>query len=413
MFSCSTTCKRLVQSIHHLESGTSFAGDDESLRCFMKIRIMSCPLVLRSTLGLSLMLVWPLALGAQEFGAVASDLQTLNAGHSSLESRLHEHSRTDTDGGLAFHRDEAQPVLLAQLDEPAKHASIQSSGVIAVIYPDLGEPYRSIFANIIEGIQEDAKVRVRSYAIGPNLDATELNWQLKHSGTKVVIALGRQGLKMASRLDRNIAVVVGGVLSVPEADSNNLTGISLTPDPALLFQRLKSLLPAIRRVTVIYDQHNEWLIKVARDAARAQGLELVAREARDMATAARFYEAAFAAADSRHDAVWLPQDSTTVEESTILPLVLKESWNSGVPVFSSSFLHVKKGALFALYPNNLEMGRDLTATALAVLDGEPHKRGISLLREVQTAVNLRTASHIGLNISYQQQRSFDFVFPEP
>ena len=35
------------------------------------------------------------------------------------------------------------------------------------------------------------------------------------------------------------------------------------------------------------------------------------------------------------------------------------------------------------------------------------------LREVHTAVNLRTANHIGLNISYQQQRSFDFVFPEP
>jgi putative ABC transport system substrate-binding protein len=35
------------------------------------------------------------------------------------------------------------------------------------------------------------------------------------------------------------------------------------------------------------------------------------------------------------------------------------------------------------------------------------------LREVHTAVNLRTASHIGLIIGYQQQRSFDFIFPEP
>jgi putative tryptophan/tyrosine transport system substrate-binding protein len=236
---------------------------------------------------------------------------------------------------------------------------------------------------------------------------------LKRNGIKVVIALGRQGLKAASGLDRNIAVVVGGVLSVPESDSSNLPGISLTPDPALLFQRLKSLLPAVKKVTVIYDQHNEWLIRAAREAAKAQGLELVAREARDMAAAARLYEAAFAAADSRRDAVWLPQDATTVEESTILPLVLKESWSSGVPVFSSSFLHVKKGALFALYPNNLEMGRNLAATALAQLGGEPRKRGVALLREVQTAVNLRTASHIGLNISYQQQRSFDFVFPEP
>jgi putative ABC transport system substrate-binding protein len=82
-------------------------------------------------------------------------------------------------------------------------------------------------------------------------------------------------------------------------------------------------------------------------------------------------------------------------------------------VFSSSFLHVRKGAMFALYPNNLGLGRDLASSALATLAGESRKRGVSPLREVLTAVNLRTASHIGLNLDYQQQRSFDFVFPEP
>jgi putative ABC transport system substrate-binding protein len=191
-------------------------------------------------------------------------------------------------------------------------------------------------------------------------------------------------------------------------------GISLTPDPALLFMRLKNLLPAVKRVIVIYDPYrNDWLIKLAREAAKAQGLELVANEARDMASAAHLYEAAFASADSRRDAIWLPQDATTVDENTILPLVLKESWNRGVAVFSSSFLHVKKGALFALYPNNLELGRALASSALGVLAGEPGKKGMLPLREVHTAVNLRTASHIGLNIGYQQQRSFDSVFPEP
>jgi putative tryptophan/tyrosine transport system substrate-binding protein len=364
-----------------------------------------------SVLALSLALACPLAFGSQESASAATDSPAFKIHDSPAELRLPDHFAVDADMETDY--GDAQPIVLAQLDDPAKRADIQAGNAMAVIYPDLGEPYHSIFAKIIDGVQEKAKVRVRSYAIGPNQDVAELNWQLKRSGTKVVIALGRQGLKAASGLDREIAVVVGGVLSVPEADSNTLTGISLTPDPALLFQRLKSLLPAVKRVTVIYDQHNEWLIRVAREAAKAQGLELVAREARDMASAARLYEATFASTDSRRDAVWLPQDSITAEESTILPLVLKESWSSGVPVFSSSFLHVKKGALFALYPNNLEMGRNLAATALAVLGGEPRKRGVSLLREVQTAVNLRTASHIGLNISYQQQRSFDFVFPEP
>jgi putative ABC transport system substrate-binding protein len=309
---------------------------------------------------------------------------------------------------------------LVELDEKLKPKDLQAivgKGSIAVLYPDLGEPYRSVFAKIIEGIEEKARVPVRNYPIAANADIGELNAQLKRNGTKVVIALGRQGLKTATGLDRDLPVVVGGVVSVPEGQNRDLTGVTLTPDPALLFARLKNLLPGVKRVIVVYDpQQNDWLMKLAREAARAHGLELQAHEARDLASAARLYESAFANADPRKDAIWLPQDSTTVDEGTILPLVLKNSWDRGVPVFSSSYLHVKKGALFALYPNNVELGRTLANSALSVLAGDPGKsgkQGIAPLREVHIAVNLRTASHIGLNIGYQQQRSFDSIFPEP
>jgi putative tryptophan/tyrosine transport system substrate-binding protein len=306
------------------------------------------------------------------------------------------------------------PVSLAELGDVTKRVDAHAAGALAVLYPDIGEPYRSVFAKIIEGIEDGARQTVRTYPIGPNQDPAELNGLLKKNGTKVVIALGRQGLKAASSLDSAIPVVVGGVLAIPEAENRSLMGISLTPDPALLFTRLKNLMPGVRRVIVVYNpQHNEWLIKIAREAARTHGVELATYEARDLAAAARAYETAFASADSRRDAVWLPQDATTVDENTILPLVLKESWNRNVPVFSSSFLHVKKGALFALYPNNLELGRTLANSALAVMSGDGRRRGVLPLREVQTAVNLRTASHIGLTIGYQQQRSFDFIFPEP
>ena len=327
--------------------------------------------------------------------------------------------RLKTGGDARVLRNGFNLPLLAELDEQFKRPEVQAAlgankGSIAVIFPELGEPYRGIFAKIIEGIEERAKMKVRRYPIGANPEAADLNLQFKRDGVKVAIALGRQGLKAASGLSRDIAVVVGGVLVPPEAENRNLSGISLTPDPALLFVRLKNLMPGIRRVIVVYDpQQNDWLIKLAREAAKAHGLEMVEYQARDLGLAARLYETAFAAADGRRDAVWLPQDATTVEESTILPLVLRESWNRGVPIFSSNFLHVKKGALFALYPNNRELGRTLANSALGALAGEARKQGVAPLREVQVAVNLRTASHFGLNIGFEQQRTFDFVFPEP
>ena len=312
-------------------------------------------------------------------------------------------------------RPDVRPVTLAQLEDQLRRPELQASlnkGSIAVVYPNVEEPFRSAFLAMIQGIEDRIKFKVRSYPVDPRIDTAELNNTLKRSGTKVVIALGRQGLNATAGFDREISVLAGGVLLLSE--SENVMGISMTPDPAMLFSRLRVLLPELRRIVVVYNpQKSDWLIKLAREAAKAQNIELSAHVANDLASAAKLYSQLIAAADNRHDAIWLPHDSTTVEESTILPLVLRESWNSNLPLFSSNVLHVKKGALFAMVPDNVELGRTLAASAMGVIAGEVRRRPLVPLRELQTAINLRTANHIGLNLGALQQRSFDFVYPQP
>jgi putative ABC transport system substrate-binding protein len=356
---------------------------------------------LLSSLLLLLLLAGPAPRAAADHGAPA---MTADAAAGLLE-------RYDSGGQY-----DMKPITVSQLEDQLRRPELQASvgkGSIAVLYPDVSEPFRSAFIGMIQGIEERTRVRVRSYPVDARLDAAELNAQLRRYGTRVVIALGRQGLNVASALDRDIVVLVGGALLLSDAEIVNLNGISLTPDPALLFARLRALLPEIRRVVVVYDpRKTEWLLRIAREAAREQGLELAAYEARDLGQAAQLYTAQFAAADSRRDAVWLPHDTTTVEEGTLLPLILKQAWNSGVPIFSSNVLHVKKGALFAMSPNNVELGRSLASSAEGAIAGEFNK-GVQPLRELYSAINLRTASHMGLNIGHQQQRTFDLIYPEP
>ena len=279
---------------------------------------------------------------------------------------------------------------------------------IAVLFPDIGEPYRKVFGEIVGGVEQQAQGKVRAIAVGPGQDAGELQAALRRAGTRTVIALGRQGLKTAGGFD-GMGIVVGGITSLPDQDK--WRGISLMPDPALLFGWLKTLAPGIRRVIVVYSpQQSQAAVRLARDAARSHGLELVALEAHDLAEAVRRYEAVFAGADGRRDAIWLPQDAVTADESTVLPLVLRESWNRSVPLFSSSMLHVKKGVLFALYPDNGGLGRDLATLALAAAAGEPGRAGLQPLRAVRIAFNTRTAGHIGLGVNIEQHQ-FDVVFP--
>jgi putative tryptophan/tyrosine transport system substrate-binding protein len=305
-----------------------------------------------------------------------------------------------------------QPIQIAQanLSDQLKKQNLLAPDTITVLFPDIAEPNRSVFTQIIEGIETETKIKVRSIPISDKIDGTELYNQLKKAGTKVVIALGKGGIKISSNFDRDITVIVSGAFPVPDADNSKPLGISLTPDPTILFSSFKELVPTTKRVFVVYDpKNNEWLIKIARAAAKAQGIELIANEARDLASAAKLYDTIFTSADSKTDAVWLPNDSTTVDEATILPLVLKESWNRNIPIFSSSFIHAKKGALFSVLPDNVELGRTLANSAMNILAGDVSKKGVVPLRQVQTALNTRAAQHIGLNIN---ARNFKFIFPE-
>ncbi len=292
-----------------------------------------------------------------------------------------------------------------------KVAQAGDAGGIAVIYPDIGEPYRSVFTQIIDGIADKAKGRVSNFPVGPNVDVKALQDSLRREDARVVIALGRQGMKVARSLENDLGVVVGGVLSASEEEVRSSLVNSLSPDPALLFSRLKSMMPKARRIFTVYDpRQNEWLMRLATEAAREQGIELVTYPAQDLRAAMRAYQEILAKADVEKDALWLPQDSTTVEDSTVMPLLLQESWARNLTVFSSSFSHVRRGVLFSLYPDNVDLGRSLAGSALSLLASGGNGSGLVPLREVLMAVNLRTARHLGVNTSRLQ--SFDMAFPE-
>lgn len=289
-------------------------------------------------------------------------------------------------------------------------AAADSAGAVAVVYPDVGEPYRAVFLKILEGVEHRIRGRVVSIPVGTRPTAQELGEDLRRQDVRVVVALGRQGLTVASALDQKMPVVAGAVVSMPEGDSRPMALHSLAPDPGLLFQRLKSFLPDIKRIFVVYDPASSaWQIRLAREAAKAQGLDLVVTEVTDLKAAARAYRSIFEMADSHRDAIWLLQDPLGSEESTVLPFVLEEGWTRSVPVFSSNLAHVRRGALFTLYPDNEELGRRLGATALSMLAGTA-PTGPQPLREVLLAVNQRSAHHLGINVNPRQQ-GIDLILP--
>ncbi len=291
-------------------------------------------------------------------------------------------------------------------------APAEGAAGLAVLYPDIGEPFRSVFATILEGIRDQSRQPVPGFAVPGAGPPPALAEELRRREVRVVIALGRSGLKAAAALDRAIGVVAGCVIGAPEGPAQAYVVHSLAPDPALMFAQLRRMLPTARRVFMVHDpQQNGWLARLGLEAAKAAGMELAPIEADEPKRALRSYQEVFPVIDARRDALWLPQDATTVEESTLLPLVLQEAWQRNFAVCSSNAAHVRRGALFALYPDNPALGRSLAQSAQEALAGRRTPRGMLPLRDVLVAANQRTAAHLGLELDLRAQR-IDKLYPE-
>ena len=77
------------------------------------------------------------------------------------------------------------------------------------------------------------------------LAAEDVVAEVRRREPRAVIALGRQGLQVASAMVKNSAVVAAGVLSVPEVGAPDFPVHSLAPDPSLLFNHLRVLAPEL------------------------------------------------------------------------------------------------------------------------------------------------------------------------
>lgn len=284
---------------------------------------------------------------------------------------------------------------------------------IMVIYPEAKGGYAILFERIIRGIEEETRGVIIPLAVPPKPDLPALQQNIDQQPIDVVIALGRRGIDTAKALRLNVPVMAGGLTFMPEADLETYPAISLLPQPSLLFRRLHELAPDIQRVYLVYNpKRHHWLLPRAQAAARKQGLTLTARPAPDIRGAARLYRELVSEMEPGRDALWLLQDSSLTGDASLLSYLLQEAWQRRLLIFSTSPAHVRRGALFSLYADKRGLGQDLGRFALRIVRQDA-KPGLRPTSEVNIAVNLRTASHLGLRIPYQQQRQFNLVFPRP
>lgn len=283
---------------------------------------------------------------------------------------------------------------------------------IAIFYPDVAEPYKSIYQEIISGaenakISDDQNSQLIVFTLEKDFDASRITHQLNNKGIKKVIVLGRVGLKLARALKDDFIVISGALPITP----NTISGISLITDPEYLFKYLTLVAPKVDTIHVAYSKANDWLVNLAKSAAMAQGFKLDMRKVDSTKQAIEYYQQLFTRGLSEKDAIWLPIDRVSSQDKVTLPFILEKAWAEDIVVFSSKPSHAKRGALFSTYPDNYGLGQQLYKM-IHEHDGDIEAKPFSALISTLLAVNLRTAAHLGFKYSKEQQKNFQLTFPE-
>ncbi len=287
--------------------------------------------------------------------------------------------------------------------------SFAATPSVAVIFPELRAPYNKIFDDIADGVEKKVNGRTKRYILKKDFSQKDLDAWIRKNDIKVCVALGGRGEKAANQFSQDIPIVLSGVL---QPKSIMHPGISFAASPDKLFSTLKQQKLNIKQVIVVYNpKKSEWLIKEAESAASKHDLELVTYTTSSLSQSAKIYREIFKRLKIKNAAIWLPPDSTSMDNRTLLSFVLEKSWSHYVAVFSSSPAHVNKGVLFAMYPDHMKLGLSLGEVALEELNGGAKINRMVPVEDLKTAFNKRTAEHIGVRFTSEELRRYDVVFP--
>lgn len=233
---------------------------------------------------------------------------------------------------------------------------------------------------------------------------------------RLIFAVGSRATGVAERNFERIPIVFLMVLYPVASDfvksmerpGANVTGAAIDVPIKRQFQLLARIVPDLKRVGVLYSpEETQSVIEEAKRVAKPMGLELIAEPIEsesDVPDALDSLElqnvqALWSVADGK---VFTPQSTKYIMEQTM---------RREIPFMGPHNGFVRAGALVALTADYRDNGRQAAEIAIRVLDGAvPSSIPVATPQDVEMALNLRVAAHIGLKVPEKVIKEANQVF---
>ena len=233
--------------------------------------------------------------------------------------------------------------------------------------------------------------------------------KIRASDATLLLAVGVKAALVAKLEIVDIPVIFCMVLDPAKHDlkAPNMTGIRLEIPLNRQFSAMRSVLPSLKRIGVLYDpEKTGHLVEEARLLAKSMGIELVAKQV----NTEKEVPPALRALLSQVEALWLVPDSTVLTEDS-LKFVLGTALDLNVPVVGFSSELVRSGALVGLSVSYEDVGRQAGVLAKKMLTDEYKPSSATLPPDrLRLALNLKTAKFLGITISPEVVNNADELY---
>jgi putative ABC transport system substrate-binding protein len=235
-----------------------------------------------------------------------------------------------------------------------------------------------------------------------NRDKEALLADIRRRDPRLIVTLGSAATSYVSKAIKNIPVtfcmvlnpLASGFIRNMSGSGNNVTGASLDISVATQFEALRTFVPSLKKIGVLYNpQETEAVIQQARRAAKELDMELVAIAVNSEDK----IPDALRSLSKSVDAIWSVADGT-VFSSGSQEFILYTLQNK-IPFMGLSPAFVKAGALLALDADYQDIGAQCGGLAAKILAGDsPSSLPTTTPQKTTLYVNLKTAETIGLKV---------------
>lgn len=227
---------------------------------------------------------------------------------------------------------------------------------------------------------------------------------------KLVLAVGVLAAVLAKDQFADIPVIFCMVINYKRFDlaGANITGISSEVPVEDQFAILKEFLGANKSVGVIYDpKETGGIVAEAVTIGKKFNFNLI----NAVVVSEGKVESALKSIVKKIDALWIIPDSTVVTKKS-LETILKFCLRHRLPVFCTSSVVVKAGALLSISPDYIQTGRQAAHLAQILLSNPAVlSLGVKQPDKLKITVNTHTAEIIGVDISPLRSRQGVVLYP--